>query len=675
MTVDYSIAFAPLLPAWMTAIFAIALFALCALSLRQSAAKSLWRLAFGILILLFMVQPQLATEKRTPLRDIVLIATDKSASEDLGKRNDVAAAALARLQEQFKKAQNLEVRTIDVAMNAADETKIFDEIEPALSDVPESQRAGVIVLTDGQVADTPSPELVKSAPLHVILTGSRQDKDREIKIINAPGYSVLGETVLLKFRVEDHNMGPSGPADIRLNLPDGTVETRSVPVGEDETWPLKIENAGQNIFELSTDSKKDEISSLNNRAVISVQGVRNRLHVLLVSGEPYPGARMWRDLLKSDPGVDLVHFTILRSPDRIDNTPTKELSLIAFPFQELFERKLKDFDLVIMDRFSLNTVLPDYYFNNIKNYVLDGGALLEINGPSFATPNSMYNTPLGELLPGRPSGPLLQQEFKPQVTPLGKTHPVTMALNNIANWGSWLQQLPVHVIKGDVLMTGIGGNPLLILERAEKGRVAQLTSDQMWLWARGFQGGGPTTELLRRIVHWLMKEPELDENALDIKSDDTAINIRTRDLGKGSDIQVIKPDGSVETLKMAKGDDGWLSAGIMNAARGIYKFSDGERQKIISVGDVTTPEFANIITTDKNLAPFVTASKGTIVWAGDRPDFTIPLRRNNSSSLISAEMKPLLPPEILLSIGLLAGLALWWNESRRKKTKRAAAAE
>lgn len=678
---NYTIAFDPFLSHWLLGAFATIAIILFIFSFRVNFLKASLRFWFAALLLLFLAQPQLVKENRKSLNDVALIAIDKSLSGDFGKRKEVSDRALTHLRAELQKLSGLEIRTVDVAINAADETKVFDSIESIMADVPESQRAGTILITDGQVTDKASGEFLKSSPFHVILTGSRKDKDREIKILNAPGYSLLGETVSLKFIVEDHNISSGKIVTVTLNAPDGTTENRQVPVGETQNWPLTINSAGQNIFELSVEPVDKEISLLNNRAMINIQGIRNRLHVLLVSGEPYPGARMWRDLLKADPGIDLVHFTILRSPDKIDMTPPSELSLIAFPFQELFERKLKNFDLIIMDRFSLNTSLPDYYFQNMRNYVENGGALLEISGPSYATSSSMYNTSLGAILPGAPNGMMMQSSFKPKITNLGKSHPVTMPLTQSPEWGSWLQQLPVTRMSGDVLMTGIDNNPLLILAHTGKGRVAQMTSDQMWLWARGFQGGGPTTELLRRIVHWLMKEPELDENAFNIKVDGSDINIRTRKMDNLSQIEVTKPDGSKENIPFTTDEDGWLSANLKNNKHGIYKFNDGSRQKIISIGDTTTPEFSNIVTTDQNLLPLVTASKGGLIWAEEHPDFRIQnagsnvrsggsdwlgMKRNNSSSVVSSEMKPILPPEIMIIFALLAGFFLWWAESRNK---------
>ena len=291
-------------------------------------------------------------------------------------------------------------------------------------------------------------------------------------------------------------------------------------------------------MELSAAPGPSELTLQNNRAVVSVSGVRDRLRVLLVSGQPHAGERVWRNLLKADPSVDLVHFTILRPPEKQDGTPINELSLIAFPARDLFNDKLSSFDLVIFDRYGEQGILPMIYFENIAQYVENGGALLVSSGPEFAGPTSIYRTPLASVLPAQPTGEIITQAFKPQVTQLGLAHPVTRDLagsngdNVAATWGRWFRLIGAMPVSGQTVMSGPGNKPLLVLDQVKKGRVAEILSDQTWLWARGFEGGGPQAELLRRLAHWLMKEPELEAESLSAAVADGEIVVTRRTMAK-----------------------------------------------------------------------------------------------------------------------------------------------
>ena len=145
--------------------------------------------------------------------------------------------------------------------------------------------------------------------------------------------------------------------------------------------------------------------------------MRDRLRVMLVSGEPNQGLRAWRNLLKADPSVDLVHFTILRPPNKQDSTPVRELSLIPFPTNELFDAGLGEFDLIVFDSYHRRGILPMMYLGNVVDYVVGGGAVLDAAGPAFASPLSLSGTPLGAILPGRPTGRVFREEFRPASPP------------------------------------------------------------------------------------------------------------------------------------------------------------------------------------------------------------------------------------------------------------------
>jgi hypothetical protein len=504
-----------------------------------------------------------------------------------------------------------------------------------MSDVPRQRLAAVVMITDGQVHDVPvgDPKAAAEtvgAPLHVLLSGKPDEGDRRLVIAQAPSFGLVGKEAPLKIRVEDlpestarKEDGGAGQAIVTWRKDGGEPRQFAVPVGRDVPFNLPIEHGGSNILELSVQSGPHELTLDNNHAVVVVNGVRDRLRVLLVSGEPHAGERVWRNILKSDPSVDLVHFTILRPPEKQDGTPIRELSLIAFPIRELFDVRLDEFDLIIFDRYSRRGVIPQAYLENVARYVRKGGAFLEAAGPDFGTPMSLSRTPLGSILPAEPTGNTYEEGYEPQLTDLGRRHPVTEGLPGAGepggnpSWGRWFRQVDSRVHRGVTVMSGDHGDPLLVLDRVGQGRVAQLLSDQMWFWARGFEGGGPQAELLRRLAYWLMKEPDLEENDLRAMVEGDRLVVTRQSLEPDDrPVTVTAPDGSVRSLTLAPEAGGRSTGSLPIGEMGLYRVSDGTRTALAAAGPLNPVEFSDVITTPEKLAPIVTATAGGIFWVG-----------------------------------------------------------
>jgi hypothetical protein len=566
-----------------------------------------------------------------------------------------------------------------------------------MSDVPRQRLAGIVMITDGQVHDIPAGDAKAAAeslggPLHVLLSGRPDEGDRQLVVAQAPSFGFVGKDSQLKVRVEDQPQGAlgkqqgtaAGQAVVTLRKDGGPPQQVSVPVGRDVPLTLPIDHGGPNILELAVEPGPHELTLDNNRAVVVVNGVRDRLRVLLVSGEPHAGERVWRNILKSDPSVDLVHFTILRPPEKQDGTPIRELSLIAFPIRELFDVKLDEFDLIIFDRYSRRGVIPQAYLENVARYVRKGGAFLEAAGPSFGTPMSLSRSPLGTILPTEPTGDVYEEGYKPQLTDLGRRHPVTEDLPGAGppdgqpSWGRWFRQVDSHVQRGVTVMKGDHGEPLLVLDRVGQGRVAQLLSDQMWFWARGFEGGGPQAELLRRLAYWLMKEPDLEENDLRAMVEGDRLQITRQSLEPDDrPVNVTMPDGSSRSLTLTPESGGRSSGNLPITEMGLYRVTDGTRTALAAAGPLNPVEFADVRTTPDKLAPIVTATGGGIFWAGSG---TIPeirrvaperaaagrnwmgLRANGDYTVTGFSELPLLPgiAALLLIVGGL--LAAWRRE-------------
>ncbi len=555
---NIGVVFAPLVGAeilWAV-IAAACLFALL-LFVSRSRGAAVRTLALA-LIALALANPSFTREDRDPLSSVAVVVIDKSPSQNFGDRTQQTEAARAKIIDQLHRIPGLEVRVIEAgqADSETDGTRLFTALGSTLADVPSDRLAGVVMITDGRVHDVPSDagSLGFSAPVHALITGHRDERDRRVALVAAPRFGIVGQPQTITYRVEDQGAGEK-TAQVTVRRDGDIVEMRSVPVGIPQTVTVPIPHGGRNIVEIEASPLADELTQVNNRAVVTIDGVRDKLRVLLVSGEPHAGERTWRNLLKSDPSVDLVHFTILRPPEKQDGTPINELSLIAFPTRELFQQKIDDFQLIIFDRYARQGVLPIIYFDNITRYVRDGGAVLVAAGPDYASPTSIWRTPLDAILPAEPSGNVTERAFRPELTDLGQRHPVTRGLDGSEerppHWSEWFRIVDTRSATGTTVMQGPDAKPLLVLSHEGEGRVALLLSDHIWLWARGFEDGGPHLDLLRRLSHWLMKEPDLEEEALRLTVTGHDLLVRRQTMADEiADVTLTSPSGVARTLKL-----------------------------------------------------------------------------------------------------------------------------
>src|SRR5690348_7757431 len=473
--IGWSLATSPLLPWWAIGAFAAVAALLIAFGAWRRARGTIWRLLASLALAAIVVNPSLVEEKRAPQHDVAAVIVDDSPSMRIGQRQHDAAAALQAVTDQLASLPGLDVRVVhagapDPAAPLVDEgTQLYTALSHTLADVPRQRIAGAILITDDQIHDMPPPQrLTFDAPLHVLLTGQPGEADRRLVVRNAPKFGLVGKTVELAVRVEDlPATGAGGEAQLTIRKDGGLPTIRTVPVGTDVGVPVDIDHGGANVVELAVNAGPHELTLENNRAAFVVNGVRDRLKVLLISGEPNQDERTWRNILKSDPSVDLIHFTILRPPEKQDGTPIRELSLIAFPIRELFDVKLHSFDLIIFDRYKQMNVLPPAYLENIARYVQKGGALLDAAGPSFGTPDSLYRTPLGAVLPAEPTGQIFEQGYVPHLSKAGTRHPVTADLPGLPAdpaktppWGRWFLDVDAQARRGTVVMDGLGDHPL-----------------------------------------------------------------------------------------------------------------------------------------------------------------------------------------------------------------------
>ncbi|MBD3786129.1 MAG: hypothetical protein IE922_04045 [Sphingomonadales bacterium] len=695
-----SLTFAPLLPWPVIAALAALAGVILAVSLwRGLRGWALRGMAAGLLIAA-IAQPALQAEDKTPLSDIVLLLADRTASNRLDARADQTASAADALAARLAARPNTEVRRIDLPDGAGNAgTELGAVLAEALAAEPRARVAGVLAVTDGLAHDAPLiPDL--PAPLQLLQTGRAVDWDRRIVIETAPTFGIIGEPVTIRLSIEDEGAVPraaAGRAELGVAIDGGEMNRYSFATGEALELPLTLEHGGQNVVQFSVTPVAGELTTLNNDAVVQINGVRDRLRVLLVSGEPHAGERTWRNLLKSDAGVDLVHFTILRPPEKQDGTPVSELSLIAFPTQELFIDKIDEFDLIIFDRYAERGILPSSYFRNIRDYVERGGAVLVSAGPEYATVESLWQTGLADILPARPTGRVFSEPFLPRPTELGLRHPVTAGLTGAPpvegeadgpQWGRWLRQVELAAPEGEVVMQGARGAPLLVLARKGEGRVALLASDHAWLWDRGYEGGGPQLELLRRIAHWEMKEPELEEEALyaELEPGSMALTIVRRSMDPAvPPVEVTHPDGTTEDIALTETAPGRFTARFAAPAPGLYRLKDGDLTRVVALGPASPREFEQTIASAEPLAAAIAASGGGVTQLEEgipairdirpgRPSAGrgwIGITPRGAAATTDIRVTPILPAWawLVLAAGLV--LAAWLIEGRGRRRQAA----
>ncbi|SFG99103.1 hypothetical protein SAMN04488020_105241 [Palleronia marisminoris] len=573
----------------------------------------------AVALLAALSGPSLQSEERAPLSDIVIAVVDESASQRISDRESQSERALERLEAEVAALENTELRVVRLGDGDEDDgTLLMTALAEAMAEEPSARIAGAVLISDGRLHDIEhAPDL--PAPLHLLMTGHEDDWDRRLEITTAPAFGILGEEVALRLRVEDQGAVPDdrqGPVELLISVDGGEAQSFTVPTGEEMELPVVLSHAGMNVIQFQVPVAEGELTDRNNAAVVQINGVRDRLRVLLVSGEPHPGERTWRNLLKSDSSVDLVHFTILRPPEKQDGVPVNELSLIAFPTRELFLEKIDEFDLIIFDRYQRRGILPALYLDNVRQYVENGGAVLVAAGPDFATAASLYRSPLGEILPAAPTSRVLEEPYLPELTDIGRRHPVTQGLGGDGEtpaWGRWMRQIELEPVSGEVVMTGIGDSPLLVLDRVGEGRVALLGSDHAWLWSRGFEGGGPQLDLLRRVAHWSMEEPELEEEALTATADGQTMTVTRRTLDdEAGPVEIEGPTGETVTLEMEEVAPGRFQAVYQGPEIGLYRLTQGDEEAVIALGPQSPREFAETVASGEVLEPVIDATQGGI---------------------------------------------------------------
>ncbi|GLK69371.1 hypothetical protein [Hansschlegelia plantiphila] len=618
---NLEVAFAPLIPLPALIALAVAGLVVAALCVFGRTRGAWLRAAAIACLLLALANPSFTSEDRETLTNVLPVVIDRSGSQTLDGRKVQTDEVRKQLESRLAGLPNTEIRWIEAGQDAAssDGTTLFAALRDGIADVPPERIAGALFVTDGVVHDAPpdARSLGFAAPVHALITGHPDERDRRIALTLSPRFGIVGQTQKIGFRIEEVGRDLGRPVAIVVRRDGEEIMRLQAIPGQVTTVDAPIVHAGVNFVEIEAEDAGNEITTVNNRAVLPIDGVREKLRVLLVSGEPHAGERTWRNLLKADASVDLVHFTILRPPEKQDGTPINELSLIAFPTRELFAQKIDEFDLIIFDRYARQGILPIVYFDNIARYVRNGGAVLVAGGPDYSEPGSLYETPLAQVLPAEPMGGVVEREFLPVLSDVGRKHPVTRGLagseTNPPSWAPWFRMVDSRLREGDAVLNGPEDRPLLVLAREDKGRVALLLSDHAWLWARGFDGGGPHVDLLRRLSHWLMKEPDLEEEALRARATGKTVTIERQTLkDEAQPVDVTLPSGEQRRVTLTQTEPGLWRGVLETPELGLHRAADGAFTTLVNVGPPNPRELSEAASTEARMKPVADATGGSV---------------------------------------------------------------
>lgn len=681
--------FAPLLPLPVIAALALLMAVTALVRLPMAPIGAVLRIFAGLAALLFLLGPERVIQTFDRLPDQALLLLDESGSMGLADRAETRDRAAERLRDRLE-AEG--IRVIEARFGDQESTAFGEGLAQALASTDRAQLGAVFVLSDGRVTGVEEAQaLALPAPVHAVLIGDpEEENDRRISWISTPRFGLVGETMRLEFMVEDTSGTPSLPVTLRIDGEE--IMSRQVLTGEAVSLDVPLERPGERIIELAVPAVAEELTTRNNAISTAVNVIRDRLRVLLISGEPHAGERVWRNVLKSDPAVDLVHFTILKPADKVAPAGPEELNLIPFPSRELFLDKLQHFNVVIFDRYTYRGVISSFELAEVARYVEKGGAVLVAAGPELTITGSLVDQPnLSYILPASPTGGVAEQAFIPTPTELGRRHPITASLRDPEEWGRWLRLVPAEARRGTVLMEAQDGAPLLVTDRVGEGRVAMLLSDHLWLWARGFDGGGPHREFLRRLVHWLMAEPELEEEALRARlSDEGTLTIERQSLSAEVGLVTVEADSGEPLDPVALENVGpgrWAATIEGIGAERVRLSTTTEDGRLLTTAAIrrrgASGEFSAVTVSAEALAPLLASTGGgaiPVTGPGEAvPDIRrlregrdsfagaswLGVARREARAILSEERGPLLPRWgfAVAASGLL--LLAWLTESGR----------
>lgn len=628
------------------------------LAWRASRGSSTWRRASMIglrsaaaaLSLVVLLEPavELRQVAREPNRIAVLIDDSKSMSLAESPQGPSRIERVRRLLESSKstlaawgREHKIDYYTFSDTLAATSpaalatdraqgkSTLIRKALEQIRSRYEGRDLAGVVLISDGAATgsfdedsgDGAVRDFLRSLDtrVHTVWAARNGLKDVAVAKVMADEFAFVRTVVRIDAIIRTTGL-PARKVPVTLSTDGQPLRQKTIdlPAGEQEvrvSFEVTPPRVGRYVYEISVPVAPGEAVTTNNTKSFVMRIIRDKIRVLQVSGSPSWDVRALRQMLKSNPNVDLISFFILRTQDDISLVPNDEMSLIPFPTRELFEEQLPSFDVIVLQNFEYLPYGIGDYLENIRSFVEGGGGLAMLGGPQSFTSGGYFGTPVAAALPVDLYGPfdsgaiLDTQKFSPQLTTAGELHPATSlrysATDNAAAWKSLPQLEGVNLVVGakpdaTVLATHPrlktkGGKPMPVIVAGEygKGRSIAYTTDTLWRWgfvaaSRPGDNGRQYTKLWENTLNWLIHDPS--QQNLHVDSDaveylpGAAIRVSVRLLGR--DYQPL-PNGvvslvvkrgadpntaeQVQQTKVTVGEDGTATYEIGGLSPGVYR--------------------------------------------------------------------------------------------------------
>ncbi|MEL6341857.1 MAG: glutamine amidotransferase [Myxococcota bacterium] len=554
-----------------------------------------------------------------------------------------------------------------------------------------------------------APEL--PGPLTVYQVGSAERlHDEAITEVVTGGFAFLRTPFTLTARLRGT---PGDTLPVTLSREGRLVDTRDVTLGEDGSGEVNFQvtptAVGRFAWELAIPVDPADAVPGNNTYPVVIRVVRDRTRVLQVSGSPSYDQKFLRLFLKEDPSVDLVSFFILRTREDFGaGWNADELSLIAFPYQRLFNEELETFDLVVLQNFNY---APYFEYEamalleNIASYVRDGGALVMTGGDRSFDLGRYGNTPISSILPVRlgVSNKMASEEpFQPQLTAAGRNHPITrIVLERDGDADAW-DTLPNMdgfnftggLVPGSAVLLEhptareASGErvPILAVREVEEGRVMSLAVDASWRWSFSEAAEGRGNQVYLRFwknaLRWLVADPE-DRRVVVVPSrenvlmgSEVRLTVKVRDAGYGpvegktAKGVVVMPDGTEAPFEVISGPTGEAATTFTPTMQGAHRVrvqtgaAAAERGETVFAVSARDPELLDIVPDGKFLSRLAEAygPQGRFFGPGDDGQ---PLLNDGAERNVPEKREVALASAPLISLwfGLFASLA-WWVRRR-----------